>query len=235
MQEAYRRVADGAHQRHVVLVRYQFEDADQRVLLDPDLNVRGCFLPWVSAVAAPRVVERLDDPLNGLGPSRAPALVDDPFVRDLFRAAQVGQEVLDLVVFGLGFADDAVHDGLIVDLPDGHRLIALNDLFDPSTPGRHLVSGRPAPLYPARSHGGSDAAIRMGSTTDHRGRLLRGGFGRGVAILQHACQPRRLGVVSRRVGKSPPRPPPVPPGGARLFDRSPRAQALFWGALIAAQ
>ena len=128
MQERQAGVAARHHQRHVVRGGDRIDDAGERVLLQPDLDVGVGVGPERLAVEPGGLLERLLDAAEGARLALPPGVVGEPVVGQIAGPAHQHEVGLHLGVAGLGLLDDAADGGLVEHLPDRHRLHRLDDL-----------------------------------------------------------------------------------------------------------
>jgi hypothetical protein len=92
--------AFGYNDGHVVIGRLAPDDTTQRLFLGPEFNVDARFTQCRPAIVFGGLLECVLNVVEGLRLSRAPAFVDDPRERYLFRHSHVGEQPDDGALVG---------------------------------------------------------------------------------------------------------------------------------------
>src|SRR5215831_11910120 len=183
ISEGLRRETARDHKRHIVKRRDRIDDAGERVLLGPDLDVIVSREPQVLAVELSGSFERrlnavmrrrLAHPAGGVGDI---AVLKFPFATELQNLALD----LGIVLVVLADAGEASDFSLIVETADGYRPMLAGIVDQKLGALLHLGLGRPLPFYGA-------SLVNCGShfvalfETEMAENLDRPAFARGGAI-----------------------------------------------------
>ena len=105
----------------------RIDDAGERVLLEPDLDVAIGARPQALAIERGGVPQRVLDAVERARLALPAGVVGEPVVGQFASPAHDRQIGLHLGVTALGLLDEAAHGGLVEHLPDGHRPAVVDD------------------------------------------------------------------------------------------------------------